>query len=277
MNSLEQNEKRGSGGFTLIELLVVISIIGILASMLIPAISRARRSAQIAQCKVEINNIVGAINAYYAQYSRYPTSKQARDNVNDTVPDFTYGTYDTDESGIPKLLRTAKGVDLPQIGNDTKGYKASNSEVISILRDTEIFRNGSSTLNKNHVLNPQKVSFLNAKDVDWRKLGASLMPAPGGVNPDGVYRDIWGNPYIISIDLNYDGRTRDSFYRLKTVSSPSGAAAGLNGLTKAAGSSADLYEVTSPVMVWSFGPDGLINANQDANSGVNKDNVCSWK
>ena len=39
-----------------------------------------------------------------------------------------------------------------------------------------------------------------------------------GVGPDGVYRDPWGNPYIITIDLNYDDKARDAFYRNPTVS-----------------------------------------------------------
>ena len=54
-------------GFTLVELLVVIAIIGILASMLMPAINSARESARSAQCGSNVRNLAIAANSYTQQ------------------------------------------------------------------------------------------------------------------------------------------------------------------------------------------------------------------
>jgi prepilin-type N-terminal cleavage/methylation domain-containing protein len=243
----------GARGFTLIELLVVIAIIGVLAGMLLPAISKAKQRAKVAQAQTEINHLVGAINSYYSTYSRFPASQEVRKLVNDQNPDFTYG-------GVTK---NKAGVVIDTIENDQHW----NSEVMAILKDITQFRNGVNTVNVGHSLNPQKISFSDAKEVEGFR--------PGGVGEDGVYRDPWGNPFFITIDLNYDGQCRDSVYR-KNIVSQIDDKKGFNGLFQAS-DRADTFEYRTQVMVWSAGPDGSASPMVKANAGVNKDNILSWK
>lgn len=60
-------------GFTLVELLVVIAIIGILVSLLLPAIQAAREAARIAYCKNNLRQIGLAMLHYETAHQSFPT------------------------------------------------------------------------------------------------------------------------------------------------------------------------------------------------------------
>ncbi|TWU19350.1 type II secretion system protein [Allorhodopirellula heiligendammensis] len=61
-----------TSGFTLVEILVVIAIIGILAGVLIPAISNALGRAKTSAQRLEINALDQAVKAYEAKYGDFP-------------------------------------------------------------------------------------------------------------------------------------------------------------------------------------------------------------
>lgn len=95
-------------GFTLIELLVVISIIGILAALLLPAISGATKKSKVAKARSEAQTIVNATRWFYTEYGRFPHTGSSGD--------LSYGTLGDRTSG--DLMNALRGLDGPgNVGN----------------------------------------------------------------------------------------------------------------------------------------------------------------
>lgn len=69
-----QDRKRSQKGFTLIELLIVMSIIGILASIVVPNYQRNLIKAREAVLMEDLHQMRRAIDAYFADHVRYPDS-----------------------------------------------------------------------------------------------------------------------------------------------------------------------------------------------------------
>ena len=62
--------------FTLIELMVVIVILGILAVIVVPRVTKRPEEAKVTKAKVEISNLEQALELYYLDNGMYPSTEQ---------------------------------------------------------------------------------------------------------------------------------------------------------------------------------------------------------
>jgi hypothetical protein len=238
--------------------------------MLLPVLATARIHAQKTQAKLQISDLVTAIQNYDSAYSRLPIpsveQQAAQDPAQQTLGiagNFTFGGTFQRPGGTSQI-----GTQVPAINSVT-----NNSDVIAILMDlTSYPATNMPTVNANHQKNPQQTIFLNAKMVAYTNLP--------GVGPDLVYRDPWRNPYIITMDLNDDNQCMDAFYCQYAVSQQNNQA-GYNGLVNNVDPNGlgNHFAYHGNVMVWSAGPDGKVDSSPGvgANAGANKDNVLSWQ
>ena len=121
--------------FTLIELLVVIAIIAILAGMLLPALNKAKQSAQSIKCLGNLKNL-GSAARYYA------------DDYNDYIVPGSYSAGGTTISCYFWKLSLASylGIKLDHPFMDTSYKNYFSSTVATLIRKGSVFSCPSYTL-----------------------------------------------------------------------------------------------------------------------------------
>jgi len=154
-------------GFTLVELLVVIVIIAILAALAVPVTNIVMARANALRIKATMKDIQVAIGHYRTEYNRFPLD-----------PSQLGGSSDTD---IPPFLTD---------GN------VSTINILMAMTDPGADPN----------MNSRQIKFV---DLPMARNGLFGVVDPSGGTGTGTplrLVDIWGQPYSISMDTNYDNR-----------------------------------------------------------------------
>lgn len=67
------SKRKSQSGFSLVELMVVVAIIGVLASIAVPAINKYLAKARQSEAKTNLSSLYTSEKSFYAEYTAYDT------------------------------------------------------------------------------------------------------------------------------------------------------------------------------------------------------------
>jgi len=134
---------RGEDGFTLVEMLVVITIIGLIMALVGPRVLNYLSESKVKTAKIQIQSISSALDLYYLDAGRYPTSAEglaalvqpAGDRSTWNGPYLKGGVLPLDPWGKPYLYRSPGehgAYDIVSLGSDgQEGGSGSAADITS--------------------------------------------------------------------------------------------------------------------------------------------------
>lgn len=232
--------------FTLVEMLTVVAIIGILAGLIIPTVVIAQRRGRETQAKSDISGIMTALKQLKSDYNRCLAQSGNKYHAGGVSASSSQtSTFSCSVGHSPSQSHTVIRVD-----GDL--YDA-------LIAELSAPKNGGLSSDMKKLVNKRKKVYLDPKN--------GFNPTANyntDANKENLWRDPWGNPYVIYIGVDAD-------HQMKMAASNSSV-------------------IATGIAVYSFGPngedDGGCNSSLDAcissvsgngsSNHKNHDDIASW-
>lgn len=222
-------------GFSLVELLVVIGIISLLAGLMIPAVMSSKAKGMVTQAKADMTAIKMALLAVERDYK---TILKVNSSFNVDGGDCAKAAtgYDSNKVYVVRYDGSTAA--------NTSAYNALIKE-LSVPRDVAA---------GNENFNTRNIKYLDPR------------PDYSASDDSTLWRDPWGNPYVILINTN----AADKVYLPYTASNLLAAPANHDG---------NNMVLRGKVFVYSLGPNGMDDESFNAdNGGKSKaDDIRGWE
>ena len=242
--------------FTLVELLVVIGIIVLLAGLMVPAVISSKNKGMITQAKADMNAIKMALLAVERDYKTIFKP--------DSSGDYSFYKLSSSSGSSKKVSQLSSGLPgtCKQLVLGGTGNKFSDKSVSNMV---DAYYGMIAELSA-----PKDVTSSNV-NIN-KRLIKFLDPRPDYVRGEDatMWQDPWGNPYVVMIDSDYDGKVYIPFQSAKLVSTST---------TAIPNQKSSCLELSGKVFLYSLGANGEDDGSFNAENGGKSttDDIRNWE